>query len=489
MPSPLESLKPQVLWRRFDAIRQVPRPSKREEKIVGYLRGWAGEMGFEVKSDAASNLVVAVPASPGREAAPTVALQGHVDMVCEKNGGVDFDFDREAIDVFLDGDWVRARGTTLGADNGIGLAAAMAAAEDPEVVHGPLELLFTVDEETGLNGAGALDASLVTARILLNLDSEEEGAVYIGCAGAGAVDAELAVERETSSSSPAWELALTGFAGGHSGIDIHCPRGNPVKAMAHLLLELGEAGAAPRLVGLHGGSARNALPRECYAALALDEGDALFGRIGEMSRALAERHPAEKGLQLTLVPAAEASAPLPSSLPMTPACRDRLLRVLAAAPHGVLAMSNEVEGLVETSNNLALVRTAVDAFRVLVSPRSSSNAALTETLRGLASLFELAGGRAEVDTGYPGWQPDPTSPLLARISAVHESLFGRAPEVKAVHAGLECGIFVQKLPGLDAVSFGPDLRDPHSPNERVRVASVERFYRLLGALLADLAAS
>jgi len=489
MPSPLDSLKPESLWQRFDAIRKVPRPSKREEKIVGHVRGWAAQRGFEVRSDAASNTVVVVPASPGREAAPTVALQAHVDMVCEKDGGVGHDFDRDPIDVFVDGDWVRARGTTLGADNGIGMAAAMAAADDPELVHGPLELVFTVDEETGLNGAGALDASMVTARLLLNLDSEEEGAVYIGCAGAGGVEAEIAVEREASSSSPVWELALTGFAGGHSGIDIKSPRANPLKAMTHLLLELGERGAAPRLVALHGGSARNALPRECYAALALDEGDDLFGRIGEMGRALAARHPSEKGLKLALVPPAEASAPATSSRPWTPACRDRLLRLLAAAPHGVLAMSNEVEGLVETSNNLALVRTGADKVRVLTTPRSSSNAALTETLRGLVALFELAGGRTELDEGYPGWQPDPGSPLLARASAVHESLFGRVPEVKAVHAGLECGILVRKLPGLDAVSFGPDLRDPHSPNERVRVASVERFYRLLGALLGDLAAS
>ncbi len=489
MSSPLESLEPRILWQHFDAIRQVPRPSKREEKIVAHVRGWAAERGFEVRSDAASNLVVAVPASPGREAAPKVALQAHLDMVGEKNAGVEHDFDRDPIDVTLDSDWVRARGTTLGADNGIGVAAAMAAADDPALVHGPLELLFTVDEETGLNGAGALDPTLVTARQLLNLDSEEEGAVYIGCAGAGGVDAKLTAEREASSSSPVWELALTGFTGGHSGIDISSPRANPLKAMTHLLLELGERGAAPRLVALHGGSARNALPRECFAALALDEGDALFDEVEEIGRALAARYPYELGLELALRPSSEASAPVASSEPLTAACRDRLLRVLAAAPHGILAMSNEVDGLVETSNNLALVRTDADVVRVFLTPRSSSNAVLVETLRGLVALFELVDGRTELDSGYPGWQPDPDSPLLARTSTVHESLFGRAPEVKAVHAGLECGIFVEKLPGLDAVSFGPDLRDPHSPNERVSVASVERFYRLLGGLLEDLAAA
>jgi dipeptidase D len=490
MTSPLEALEPRTLWQHFDAIRQIPRPSRREEKILAHIQGWAAERGFETRSDAASNLVVLVPASSGREAAATILLQSHVDMVCEKNTGVEHDFDRDPIAVAVDGDWVRALGTTLGADNGIGVATAMAAADDPAIVHGPLELLFTVDEETGLNGAGDLDPAIVTSRLLLNLDSEEDNAVYIGCAGAGSVDVTLSAEREAApAASEIWELALTGLAGGHSGVDADRPRASAIKLMVHLLLELGERQALPPLVAFRGGSARNALPRECFATLALDDAPAFRRQVTAFHSELTERYPLETELQLVLRPAAEAAPPAPSLLPLRADCRDRLLHALAAAHHGILTMSHEVPGLVETSNNLALVHTDADAVHVICCPRSSSNAALAETLRSLKVLFLLAGADAKSQSDYPGWQPNPASPLLARTTAVYEELFGAPPEVKAVHAGLECGILAEKLPGLDAVSIGPDVLDPHSPDEKVRISSVKRFYRFLSRLLDDLSAT
>ncbi len=487
MMNPLEILEPRPIWQHFDAIRRVPRPSRHEERIISFVRSWASDHGFEVREDARGNMVVSVPASAGREGAPTVVLQGHLDMVCEKNAGVTHDFMTDGIEVEVDGDWVRAAGTTLGADNGLGVAAAMAVAVDPNVEHGPLELLLTLDEETGLHGASALDPAIVSGGILINLDTEEDDAVYIGCAGSAGIEGRLPIEREGAIDGDHLELGIRGLRGGHSGIDIIENRGNAVKAAARVLTAALDRGVDFALVALDGGSKRNAIARECFVHLVAEP--AQRARLNEaaadvQAELAAEIGGIDPGLEMTLRPAGDG---MPAWPPMTSEDRNRLLRLLAAAPHGVLTMSREVPGLVETSCNLALATTSESSMRVLYSVRSSVNSAVVGSLQNLRSLFLLAGAEVEEEAGYPGWKPDPDSAVVQRTIAVYERLFGERPQVKAVHAGLECGILVEKIPGLDAVSIGPEIRDAHSPDERARISSSAKFYALLKELLADLA--
>ncbi len=491
MPSPLLALEPRPIWHHFDAIRRIPRPSKHEEKISAWVRSWAAEHGFEVRQDASGNMVIAVPASAGREGAATVVLQGHLDMVCEKNAGLEHDFFADPIAVEVDGDWVKAAGTTLGADNGLGVAAAMAAAVDPEVDHGPLELLLTLDEETGLHGASALDPAIVGGRILINLDTEEDDSVYIGCAGSAGIEADFAARRPAAlaAGSERLELQVRGLRGGHSGVDIIENRGNANKVAARVLVAALDRGVDFSLVGFDGGSKRNAIAREGFVHLVAEP--AQRGRLEEIvtevaAEVAAELGAVDPGLEIEL---RESGPGAPDWPPVREQDRDRLLRLLAAAPHGVLAMSREVPGLVETSSNLAVVRTSEAGMNVLYSFRSSVNAALAGTLQTLRSLFLLAGGEVREEAGYPGWKPDPDSAVVRRTVAVYERLFGESPQIKAVHAGLECGILSQKIPGLDAVSIGPEIRNAHSPDEKARISSSAKFYSLLKELLADFAVS
>ncbi len=498
MSSPLEALEPRPIWHHFDAIRRIPRPSRKEERISAWVLSWAAEHGFEVRQDARGNMVICVPASAGREGAPAVVLQGHLDMVCEKNAGVEHDFLEDPISVEVDGDWVTAAGTTLGADNGLGVAAAMAAAVDPAVDHGPLELLFTLDEETGLHGASALDPSIVTGRILINLDTEEDDSVYIGCAGSSGIEARFEVERASGATAfertgaaagERLELAVRGLRGGHSGVDIIENRGNASKAAARVLAAALDRGVDFSLVAFDGGSARNVIARECFVQLAADPAER--GRLEEtvaevVAELRGELGAIDSGLTIELEPAAAEAPDWPA---VSSADRDRLLRLIGAAPHGVLAMSREVPGLVETSANLALVRTSRAGMNVLYSIRSSVNAALAGAMQTIRSLFLLAGGEVTEESGYPGWKPDPDSAVVRRTVAVYERLFGESPKIKAVHAGLECGILTQKIPGLDAVSIGPEIRNAHSPDEKARISSSAKFYSLLKELLADLARS
>ncbi|MEM7350027.1 MAG: aminoacyl-histidine dipeptidase [Acidobacteriota bacterium] len=488
MSSPLQALEPQPIWSHFDAIRQVPRPSKHEERIAEHVRTWAAEHGFAVRADTTGNLVVTVPASPGHEKADLVVLQAHLDMVCEKNAGVEHDFMNEPIRVTVEGDWVKAVGTTLGADNGLGAAAAMAVAVDPEVVHGPLELLFTLDEETGLNGASALDPAIVTGRVLINLDTEEDDAVYIGCAGAAGIEGVFSFERSAEpGAGELVELAVTGLRGGHSGMDIIENRGNASKIAARLLVAATEAGVDVGLIAFAGGSKRNAIARECFVQLRLEV--AARQRLEELAAVLRDELMAELGAiepQLS-IELRQAPSDAPSWGPIAEADRDRLLQVILATPHGVLTLSREVPGLVETSNNLAVVTVDESEATLLCSLRSSVTPALTGTLQTLRSLFRLAGGQISEEAGYPGWKPNPESPVVRRTVAAYTELFGEPPAIKAVHAGLECGILSEKIPGLDAVSIGPEIRNAHSPDEKARISSSARFYRLLKRLLADLA--
>ncbi len=487
MSSPLEGLEPRLIWQHFDGIRRVPRPSKHEEKIVEHVLSWAKDRGFEVKRDQVGNLVIRVPATPGHENAPTVILQGHLDMVCEKNADVDFDFMEEPIDVVVEGDWVKARGTTLGADNGIGVAAGMAIADDPEAVHGPLELLMTLDEETGLTGAMGLDGSMLEGRIMINLDTEEDGAVYIGCAGGADSTAEFPLSRRRAllGSIPA-RLVVRGLKGGHSGVDIHENRANALKLAVRTLLAALQAELEVDLVSLDGGSKHNAIPREAFAVVRIPE--ASFDRMAEIVAScradFSEEFPNEPGLEMTLERLEDADEYL---RPMNVHNRDRILNALNGIPHGVLAMSRDVPGLVETSNNLAVFTTEDTRAVLTTSHRSSVMPALYGVQGQVRSICVLAGASVEVHDAYPGWKPNPDSPTVKLAARVHERLFGRAPELKAIHAGLECGLLLDKVPGMDVISIGPVIKNPHSPDEGVQISSVANFYRFLKEILAELA--
>jgi len=488
MSSPLESLEPKLLWQHFDTIRQTPRPSKHEEKIIEVVKSWAADRGFEVVQDATGSLTVRVPATAGHENAPTVILQGHLDMVCEKNSDVELDFMTEGINVEVDGDWVQAQGTTLGADNGIGVAAGMAMADDPDVVHGPLELLCTVDEETGLTGAKDLDPAIVTGRIMLNLDTEEDGAVYIGCAGGSDSLATLKTARRTASmGSVPVKVSVTGLRGGHSGLNIIENRGNAVKLATRVLLAAIDKGVDLDLVSIEGGSKHNAIPREAFAVCRVDKGQ--IGTLKSVAEECTKAFMAE--FEATDPDLAVAVEELDDDDErrnvLNIHARDRLLRVLDGLPHGVLSMSRDVAGLVETSNNLAVVTNEGDHTKINVSYRSSIMPALYAVRSQVDSIFRQAGAEVHVDDAYPGWKPNPSSPIVQKAAAVYKKLFGEDAELKAIHAGLECGLLIEKIPGMDVASIGPQIENAHSPEEKVQISSVQKFYKHLAALLEELA--
>jgi dipeptidase D len=488
MSSPLEALEPKLLWQHFDTIRQIPRPSKHEEKIIEGVKKWAADRGFEVVQDEAGSMTIKVPATPGHENAPTIILQGHLDMVCEKNSDVDHDFMTQGIEVEVDGDWVQAKGTTLGADNGIGVAAGMAIADDPDAVHGPLELLCTVDEETGLTGAKDLDPSIVSGRIMLNLDTEEDGAIYIGCAGGADSVAKIKTARRTALlNSVPLKLSVTGLRGGHSGLNIIENRGNAIKLATRVLQAALGQGVEVDLVSIEGGSKHNAIPREAFAQFRVDKGQvaALKGVAESCTKDFLEEFEASDPDLAVSVEEIDDSDELRQ--PMNVHARDRLLRVLDGMPHGVLSMSRDVDGLVETSNNLAVVSNQGDHSEITVSYRSSIMPALYAARSQVDSIFRQAGASVHVDDAYPGWKPNPDSPIVKKTSEIYEKLFGEKPEIKAIHAGLECGLLIEKVPGMDVVSIGPQIENAHSPEERVQISSVQKFYGHLVAVLEDLA--
>jgi len=486
--SPLSKLEPRLVWKNFDAIRQVPRPSKHEERIAEHVVGWGKSLGFETKRDGVGNVLVKVPATPGHEKAKTVVLQGHLDMVPEKNSDVEFDFEEDAIQVRVVGDHVYATGTTLGSDNGIGVAAAMAIAEDKDAVHGPLELLFTVDEETGLTGAMQLDPKLLTGRTMLNLDTEEDAALYIGCAGGADTHATFKVTREDAlPGTVALRISVRGLRGGHSGVDIHENRGNALKFLLRTLNAIRQKGIEFGVVSIAGGSKHNAIPREADAEIriaAASEG-AVQGVVAESGRLLKEEFgeiDPNGRLECVTVKDQESNRRVWIRFD-----NDRVLDALLACPHGVLAMSRAVPGLVETSNNLAVVATEGNSVKVVTSSRSSVMPSLKATTEQVGAAFRLGGAQVEHHDGYPGWKPNPNSQVLNVALKVFEREFGKKPAVKAIHAGLECGLIGERYPGMDMVSMGPQIESPHSPDERVQISTVGRFYTLLKATLKELA--
>lgn len=482
--SEIASLEPRLVWEQFDAITRVPRPSKKEEKIREYLVRFAAEHGIECHTDKIGNVVMRKPATPGYEQRPKVILQSHMDMVCEKNSGVEFDFSRDAIRTRIEGEWVRAEGTTLGADDGIGMAAALAVLIDPEAEHGPLEALFTVDEETGLTGAFELGEGMLTGKYLINLDSEDEGEIFIGCAGG--IDT-IATFRYTTEAAPKnysfFRVDVSDLAGGHSGDDIDKGRVNSNKTVARLLWD-GMQSYELRLSYFDGGNLRNAIPREAYAIFGVptrlrDE----FRKRYELFAAdlHAEFRLCEPNFRITL-----------NEMPAVDHVIDEktqfgLVYSLVGVPNGVVAMSMALPGLVETSTNLASVK-FVDGAKIVVtsSQRSSVESAKTYVMQMVESVFALAGADVAHSDGYPGWAPDPSSRLLEVSVASYRRLFGREPKVRAIHAGLECGLFLEKYPELEMVSFGPTLRGVHSPDERLEIATVAKFWAHLNDILRTL---
>lgn len=478
-------LEPSEVWRHFAALNRIPRPSGREAAALDYVKQAAEAAGAAWAADARGSVVVRVPATPGREVAPAVAIQAHLDMVCEKRPGVEHDFTRDPIRPRVVGDLVYATGTTLGADNGIGAACGLAVLTGAAGEHGPVELIFTVEEETGLHGAADLDPALVSARLLINLDSEDPRELTVGCAGGAGMTLTLPVTTEAPPDGlESRSVVVAGLKGGHSGVQIHERLANAIQLLTTALLAARDAGADFSLASVRGGNAHNAIPRDAAAELLLPSSGipALEGAVERVRASLrAEWGADEPDLSLTVV-----EAPGPARV-LSAADRDRVLGLLDALPHGVQAMSGAFPGKVETSCNLAQVRTHQDAIVIGTSSRSFVPEELDALQARIARTGERAGARVDAREGYPGWEPDPDSGLLHTTERVYREVFGTAPEVQVIHAGLECGVIVSKLPGMEAISFGPRIEGAHTPEERVAISTVASTWRLLTALLAAIA--
>jgi len=480
MDENLEGLEPFLLWKHFDEIRKIPRCSKHEERIIDYVTSVAGRLGLEYTKDPAMNVVVRKKATPGHEDAPIVVLQGHVDMVCEKNNDVEFDFSKDPIRLRKKGEYLYATGTTLGADNGVGVACALAVLEDDDLIHGPLECLFTVDEETGLTGAFQMGGDLLEGRMMINLDTEEERALYVGCAGGGESNVHLPVKWEAPDGSPLL-IDLHGMKGGHSGVDIHLGRANAIKVLARILWKVAREHDL-YVAKITGGDKHNAIPREVKAVIvALDSPSDVKAKVKKAFEEVRfEYRTIEPEMALDL-----GDAPMPER---AISLRDSraVLHMLVSLPHGVQRMSPDIEDLVETSTSLAKIRTEDDVYVQLAS-RSSSDTQLEALRDRIEAIAVLSGGKAERTQPYPGWLPDLDSKVLEKLKESATELWGKKPEIKAIHAGLETGIIGEKFPGMDMASIGPQIENPHSPDERVRIPSVSDFYDLLALCLKKLA--
>ncbi len=476
MGKALSGLKPALLWNHFEEMCNIPHPSRCETAIAEYVVSFAKKNNLEYAVDDFGNVIVKKPATKGKENLKKVVMQGHLDMVPEKNSDVNHDFEKDPIKCRIDGDWVRATGTTLGADNGIGGAAALAVLESNDVEHGPIEVLFTLDEETGLNGAQALKSGFSSADILVNLDSEEDGAVYIGCSGGKNTYAKFPYKPESiKPGSEIIKINITGLMGGHSGLDIISGRGNAVKILARLLWQLKKT-VNFQLVYFAGGSKHNAIPRESFAIIAVDKNnyDTSVKFLNDLGKVIAfEIKSVEKNLKIEAVKGDAQAAAMDSAVAVN------ILNAVYGVPHGVIKMSADIEGLVETSTNMGVAITEKDYVQLITSQRSSVQSERDDLSDVVALVFTMANAEVSSGDGYPGWAPDINSPILKVMKNVFKSLYGKEPEVKAIHAGLECGIIKERYPDMDMISFGPTIMGAHSPDERVQISTVEKFWNLL----------
>lgn len=475
MAKVLAGLQPQKVWEYFEEITQIPHPSKKEEKIRQYVIDWATAKGFECKSDALGNVVVRKPATPGMENRTPICIQGHLDMVCEKNSDVEFDFDNQGLNIYIDGEWVKANGTTLGADNGIGIAMGMALMDSNEA-HPALEILCTLDEETGLTGAIQLGTDLLNAKILLNLDSEEDGAFTIGCAGglntSGTYKYEAAAVPADSS---AYKISVKGLRGGHSGIEIHDGRGNAAKFLTRIVYNLMNK-MNIRLSSFTSGNKHNAIPREAFGIVAVpNAAKADFEKFIAEFDAMVKKEFATKEPNLTVF---AESVEMPNRV-MTEEFQKRLIWSFYAMPHGVIRMSPDIAGLVQTSTNFAVIETRDNEVYVLTSQRSSVETEKRNVEGKVRCAFELGGAVVKSGDGYPAWEPNVNSPIVKLSKEIYAKMYGQEPKIEAIHAGLECGLIGEKYPGMDMISFGPTLKDVHSPDEKVHIPAVEKCWNLL----------
>ncbi|MCR4614363.1 MAG: aminoacyl-histidine dipeptidase [Bacteroidaceae bacterium] len=467
-------LTPKAVFDYFKQINRVPRPSKHEEQMIAWLQQFAAEHGFPCKVDRAGNVLISKPATQGYENHPGVVLQGHMDMVCEKVSSIEFDFMKQPIESYVDGEWMKARGTTLGADCGIGDALALAVLTDPNVQHGPLECLFTRDEETGLTGAFEIEPGFMNGQYLINLDSEDEGEIFVGCAGGAGTTATFRYTREAVPDGYVMlRVMVDKLTGGHSGDDINKRRANANKVLARFLYQVWDKYDA-RLIDLKGGNLHNAIPRDAQAVIAVPAKDKEQVRIDFNVFAAEvedEFQVEEPNIEFVLQSADDVAA---EAIDQTTA--RNLIFALQALHNGILEMNQSIHELVETSSNLASIRTHDDTIVIVTSQRSSATSARDNMCRTIAAAFRLAGAEVEIGDGYPGWKPNPHSHLLEVTVDAYKRIFGKEPKVRAIHAGLECGLFSEKYPGLDMVSFGPTLRGVHSPDERLLIPTVQMVW-------------
>lgn len=480
-----KDLRPAVVFHYFDEVCQVPRPSKKEEKIRAYLLDFAKKHNLEAKTDEAGNVLIKKAASAGMENLKTVILQSHIDMVCEKNKDTEHNFETDPIQTYIDGEWLRAKGTTLGADNGIGVATELAVLASDDIKHGPIECLFTVDEETGLTGAFALKEGFMNGDILLNLDSEDDGELFIGCAGGANTTAIYPFPTEKAPQG--WfffRVSVKGLTGGHSGDDISKNRANANKLLNRFLVQTMQK-YGMRLADIEGGNLHNAIPREAHAlcAVPMEYKEAVRVDINIFISEIENEYSAtEPNLSMDL----ESEAPV--EYVMEQKAMERFLLSIYAVHHGVYAMSQDIPGLVETSSNLASIKVCDGTIKVVTSQRSSILSSRKDMSQMVSAAFILGGATVTTGEGYPGWKPNPSSEILKIAVESYKRLFGVEPKVKAIHAGLECGLFLQKYPSLDMVSFGPTLRGVHSPDERMLIPTVEKFWNHLLDILAHIPA-
>ena len=479
----LSGLKPELLWKHFEEICNHPHPSKNEGKLAEYIMNFAKAQNLTAIKDDFGNIIIRKPATKGYENLKGIVLQGHIDMVCENNSDVVFDFDNQGIQCYIDGDWVKAKGTTLGADNGIGVATALAILESKELEHGPVEALFTLDEETGLTGAINLGAGLLTGDILINMDSECDGVFTIGCAGGKNTNAKLCFKKEAVPADfVAYNVNLTGLKGGHSGIEIHTGRGNAIKLLSRFLYHQSTLRGA-RIASLAGGNKHNAIPREAFATIVISKEkesefvDCVEKFFGVIKNEIGNVEP---NLKLEAV---KCDAP---SYVIDADTQNRLLNGIFAMPHGVLKMSADIAGLVEVSTNLAIIETKEDHFQFITSQRSSVETEKEAAAFKVNAVFTLMGAETEYGDGYPGWQPNVKSPILGTFKEVYRKMYNTEAHIEAIHAGLECGLISEKYPNMDMISYGPTLKDVHCPDEAVQISTVEKFWDLTVQILKNI---
>ncbi len=474
--SEIRNLEPKAVWNIFQQLCDIPRPSKKEQKAVEFAKQFGENLGLETIVDEIGNVIIKKPATPGMEDRKTVVLQGHLDMVPQANSSVNHNFETDPIKPYIDGEWVTAQDTTLGADNGMGVAAALAVLESKEVVHGPLEVLLTIDEETGMTGAENLKAGLLNADIMINTDSEDEGELYIGCAGGVDTNAKFHyTEENVPADSSAFRIDVKGLKGGHSGMDIPLGRGNSNKILNRILYAINKT-VDLRIADLQSGSLRNAIPREGFAVITVPT-----AQVGEMKTIIDELIPQIKAELVVTEPdmdIAYAEANMPENV-IDKKTSNNLIKALYGFPNGVIRMSDAMAGLVETSTNLAVVKKQAGFIEIGSLQRSSVESAKEDLANMIRSVLELAGAEVVHEGAYPGWNPNINSPILKTMQDVYNNKWGKVPEIKAIHAGLECGIIMENYPNLDTISFGPTIRYPHSPDEKVNIKTVGMFYEFL----------